>query len=77
MTPEETEVMRGQLSDILGQFRALAEVDADGAETTAHPTGAAGALRPDARSEGQGREQTLANAPNRHGEFVRVRAVLQ
>ena len=76
MTAEETEVMRGQLSDILAQFRALAEVDTGGVETTAHPSGAAGALRADLGSPSQAREQTLSNAPNRHGDFVRVRAVL-
>ena len=30
MSPEEIEVMRSQLSDILERFRALSEVDTDG-----------------------------------------------
>ena len=77
MTPEEMDVLRDQLSDILGRFKVLSEVATDGLETTAHPSGVVAALRPDVAAESQTREQTLANAPNRHGDFVRVRAVLQ
>lgn len=76
MTPEEIEVMRGQLSDILDRFNTLSEVDTDGVETTAHPSGVATTLREDAAEECQSQDDTLANAPNRQGEFVRVKAVL-
>ena len=77
MTPEEVEVFRDQLSDILGRFKVLSEVETEGVETTAHPSGVEAVLRLDVAAESQTREQTLANAPNRHGDFVRVRAVLQ
>ena len=77
MTPGEIEILRGQLSDILGSFQVLAEVDTEGVETTAHPAGAAGALRPDESSASQARDAALSNVPNRHGDFVRVRAILQ
>ena len=76
MTPDEIEVFRDQLSDILDRFRVLSEVDTDLLETTAHPSGVAATLRSDVAADSQAREQTLANAPNRHGDFVRVRAVL-
>ena len=76
MTPEEVEVFRGQLSDILTRFRVLSEVDTERSETTAHPSGVVAILRSDVAADSQAREQTLANAPNRHGDFVRVRAVL-
>lgn len=77
MTPDELEGFRSQLSDILDRFNVLSEVDTDGVETTAHPSDVAASLRADLGAESQTREQTLANAPNRHGDFVRVRAVLQ
>ncbi len=77
MTPEEMEVFRDQLSDILGRFKVLSEVETDGLESTAHPSGVEAVLRPDVAAQSQTREQTLANVPNRYGDFVRVRAVLQ
>jgi aspartyl-tRNA(Asn)/glutamyl-tRNA(Gln) amidotransferase subunit C len=77
MSPEEVEIMRGQLSDILERFRALSEVDTDGVETTAHPSGVASVLRDDVAEECQTQDETMANAPRRQGEFVRVRAVLE
>ncbi len=77
MSPEEIEVMRGHLSDILDRFRALSEVDTDGVETTAHPSCVVSVLREDGVEDGQAQEETLANVPNRQGEFVRIKAVLK
>lgn len=76
ISPGEMEILRDQLSDILARFEVLSEVDTESTETTAHPAGSVALLRSDSAADSQSRDQTLANAPNRQGDFVRVRAVL-
>jgi len=76
MTPEEIEVMRSQMSDILDRFKALSEVDTEGVETTAHPSGVVSVLRDDVSEQGLTQSEAMSNAPRTQGEFVRVRAVL-
>ena len=77
MTPEEIEVMRGQLSDILVRFRALSEINTDAVDTTAHPSGVTTALRTDKVNDPQSRETTMSTVPHQENEFVRVKAVLE
>ena len=76
MTDDEVEQMRGQLSDILEQFEALSGVDTGDLEPTGHSVDLLSVMREDAARPSLGREDALANAPNREGDLIRVRAVL-
>ena len=77
MTDGEVEQARGQLSDILEQFEALSRVDTGDLEPTGHSVDLLSVMRDDVARPSFSREETLANAPNRQGELVRVKAVLE
>ena len=77
MTDDEVEEMRDQLSDILEQFEALSRVDTGDLEPTGHSVDLLSVMREDVARPSFDREETLANAPNREGELVRVKAVLE
>lgn len=77
LSDQESEKMRVQLTDILGQFQALADVDTEGVEPTGHTTDASTVMRHDESHPPLDREVVLQNAPDRDGEFVRVRPVLE
>ena len=76
MTDNDLEIMRDQLSDILGHFEVLQQADTEGVEPTAHSADAISVMREDEARESIGIEDVLANAPHRDGDHVRVRAVL-
>ena len=76
MTDAEMELMRDQLSHILESFDALGQVDTDGVEPTRHSVDVDSVMRDDEVRDSLPREDVLANAPSREGDFVRVRAVL-
>ena len=77
MTDEEVERMRDTLSDILAQFEALREVDAGDLQPTAHSVSLLSVMRDDEAGDSLDRDEALANAPNRQGDLVRVKAVLE
>lgn len=77
LSDQESEKMRVQLTNILGQFQALAAVDTEGVEPTGHTTDANTVMRQDEPHPPLDRELVLQNAPDRDGEFVRVRPVLE
>ena len=77
MTDEELERMRDQMSNILGHFDALQQVDTEGVEPTGHSVGLESIMRDDEVEECTPRDEILANAPLREGDFIRVRAVLE
>ena len=77
MTDDELELMRDQLSDILEQFEALSRVDTGDLEPTGHSVDLLSVMREDMSLPSFDREDTLANAPNREGDLVRVKAVLE
>jgi aspartyl-tRNA(Asn)/glutamyl-tRNA(Gln) amidotransferase subunit C len=68
--------MRGQLSNILKHFESLSQVDTSGVEPTGHTTDAHSVMREDVPTPSLPREKVLANAPDKEGEFFRVRPVL-
>ncbi|MDA1347756.1 MAG: Asp-tRNA(Asn)/Glu-tRNA(Gln) amidotransferase subunit GatC [Chloroflexi bacterium] len=76
MTDAELELMRDQLSHILESFDALGQVDTDGVEPTRHSVDVDSVMRDDEVRDSLLREDVLANAPSKEGDFVRVRAVL-
>ena len=77
MTDDEIELMRDQLSDILAQFEALSGVDTGDLEPTGHSVDLLSVMREDVTRPSFEREDALANAPNREGELIRVKAVLE
>ena len=77
LSGQESEKMRVQLTNILGQFQALAAVDTDDVEPTGHTTDSNTIMRRDEPRPPLDRETVLQNAPDRDGEFVRVRPVLE
>ncbi len=77
LTDEEVEQMRGQLSAILKHFESLSRVDTADVEPTGHTTEAHSVMREDRVSPSLPRDRVLANAPDKEGEFFRVRPVLE
>jgi len=77
MTDDEVEQMRDQLSNILGHFDSLQELDTDGVEPTGHAADVETVMRKDRVAESIDRDDALSNVPRREGDFVRVRAVLE
>lgn len=77
VTEEEVERLTVQLSGILDHFAALAAVDTEGVEPTAHPLPLANVMRADEVQPSLSREEVLANAPMTEDGYIRVRAVLE
>ncbi|HEX6030601.1 MAG TPA: Asp-tRNA(Asn)/Glu-tRNA(Gln) amidotransferase subunit GatC [Tepidiformaceae bacterium] len=75
----EADVSRftAQLSGILDHFAALAAVDTEGLEPTAHPLPLANVMRDDEVAPSLRRDEVLANAPDQEEGYLRVRAVLE
>jgi aspartyl-tRNA(Asn)/glutamyl-tRNA(Gln) amidotransferase subunit C len=73
----EIDRLRGQLSDILGHFTALSQVNTDGVPPTAHTVAQCNVLGYDEALPSLKTEQVLSNAPDREGDFFRIRAVLE
>ncbi len=66
-----------QLSGILEHFAALASVDTEGVEPTAHPLPLFNVMRDDVVGPSLTQDAVLANAPESEDGFIRVRAVLE
>ena len=77
LTPADVERFAAQLSGILDQFAALAAVDTEGLEPTAHPLPLSNVMRADAVAESLTQSEAMANAPEAEDGFFRVRAVLE
>ena len=76
MADEEIEVMRDQLSNILAHFEVLQQADTEGVEPRAHSADVTSVMRDDEIGECLPLEDALASTPQRDGDYVRVRAVL-
>ena len=77
MSDDDVELMREQMSDILGAVGVLNQVDTDGVEPTGHSVDLVSVMRDDEVRPSTDMEDILANAPNREDDFIRVRAVLE
>lgn len=77
LTADEVSRFAAQLSGILDHFAALAAVDTDGIEPTAHPLPLANVMRADEARPSLAQADALANAPAQEDGYVRVRAVLE
>ncbi len=77
LTPEDVDRFAAQLSGILDHFQALAEINTDGVEPTAHPLPLSNIMRSDTVTPSLPQEEALANAPRAEDGYFRVRAVLE
>ena len=76
LTEAEVEEFTGQLSAILDYVEKLSELDTEGVEPLAHCLPISNVFRRDEIRESLGTEKTLANAPQRNGEFFKVPKIL-
>lgn len=77
LTPEELEQFREQLGVILEHAERVTEVAAEDVPPTAHPVPMANVFRPDEPRDGLDREEALANAPDREGDFFKVPPIVE
>ena len=77
MTEDELDVMRAQMSNILDSVAILNEVDTEGVEPTGHSVNIKSVMREDQIQDSLTQDETLLNAPQRDGSFIRIKAVLE
>jgi aspartyl-tRNA(Asn)/glutamyl-tRNA(Gln) amidotransferase subunit C len=76
LTEAEVEEFTGQLSAILDYVAKMNELDTDNVEPLAHCLPISNVFRADSVKDSLGTEKTLANAPQRDGEFFKVPKIL-
>ena len=76
LTEAEVEEFTGQLSAIIDYVEKMNELDTEGVEPLAHCLPINNVFRDDSIKESLGTEKTLANAPQRDGEFFKVPKIL-
>jgi aspartyl-tRNA(Asn)/glutamyl-tRNA(Gln) amidotransferase subunit C len=77
LTDDEVEKMSEQLSNILENFEILNKVDTDGVPPTAQPNALTNVLKDDVVKPSLPQDEVLANAPQRDGDYIRVKVVLE
>jgi aspartyl-tRNA(Asn)/glutamyl-tRNA(Gln) amidotransferase subunit C len=77
VTEEDVEKFREQLSNILENFEALQKLDTAGVAPTAQPVALQNVIMCDEVRPSMSQEEVLANAPQREGDFFKVKIVLE
>jgi len=77
LSEEEVKEFAGQLSAILDYMEKLNELDTTNVEPLAHCLPITNVFRADEVKESLGTEKTLANAPQRDGDFFKVPKILE
>ena len=77
MTDNELDLMRTQMSAILDSVAILNEVNTENVEPTGHSVDVKSVMRDDEKQDSLTQEETLLNAPQREGSFIRISAVLE
>ena len=77
ITDDDVEKFRVQLSDILGNFEALKQLDTTQTPPTAQSIPLENVMRSDVVERSYPVDEILANAPRREDDSFRVRAVLE
>ena len=77
LSDEEVERLREQISHILESFEMLQQVDTTDVPPTAHTIALENVLREDQAIPSLPVGEVLANAPDREGDYFKVRAVLE
>jgi aspartyl-tRNA(Asn)/glutamyl-tRNA(Gln) amidotransferase subunit C len=76
LSDAEVEEFTGQLRAILDYVAKMNELDTEDVEPLAHCLAISNVFRADFVKESLGTEKTLANAPERDGEFFKVPKIL-
>jgi aspartyl-tRNA(Asn)/glutamyl-tRNA(Gln) amidotransferase subunit C len=76
LSEAEVEEFTGQLSAILDYMEKMNELDTTDVEPLAHCLPISNVLRGDCVKDSLGTDRTLANAPQRDGEFFKVPKIL-
>lgn len=77
LSDDDVQRFTAQLSGILDHFEALAAVDTEGLEPTAHPLPLSNIMREDEVKPSLPQSEAIANAPLTEDGYIRVRAVLE
>ncbi len=77
ITEDEVEKMSEQLSNILENFEILNKVDTTGVSPTAQPNALTNVLKEDVVKPSLSQDEVLANAPQRDGDYFKVKVVLE
>jgi aspartyl-tRNA(Asn)/glutamyl-tRNA(Gln) amidotransferase subunit C len=77
LTQDEVEKMSEQLSNILENFEILNKVDTDNVPPTAQPNALTNVLKEDIVKPSMSQDDVLANAPQRDGDYIKVKVVLE
>ena len=77
LTDAELETMREQLNAILAHIDALKAVNTEGVEPTSHAVPQFNVMRDDEPRPCFPRDEMLANAPDRAGDFFRVPRIIE
>ena len=77
VTDADVENFREQLSNILENFEALKKVDTSGVLPTSQSIDLENVIMPDEVQPSLSSEAVLANAPQREGDFIKVKIVLE
>ena len=77
VTEADVEKMREHLSNILENFEALQKVDTGGVAPTAQPIALQNVIMSDEVRPSMSQEDVLANAPQREGDFLKIKIVLE
>ncbi len=78
LSDEEIERLRDEMAKLLGEVSVLQNIDTAGVEPTGHAVEQVHTvMRPDEPRPPLDREDVLANAPRRDGDFFRVQAVME
>lgn len=77
LSDDDVQRFTAQLSGILDHFEALAAVDTEGLEPTAHPLPLSNIMRDDEVKPSLPQSEAIANAPLTEDGYIRVRAVLE
>ena len=76
LSEQEVKEFAGQLSAILEYVEKLNELDTNNVEPLAHCLPISNVFRADEVKESMGTEKTLANAPQKDGDFFKVPKIL-
>ena len=77
LSDDEVAHFQVQLSEILDYFQRLREVDTEKLPPTARTLAMHNVMRDDEPRTSFGKEEVLANAPQREDDLFRVRAILE
>jgi aspartyl-tRNA(Asn)/glutamyl-tRNA(Gln) amidotransferase subunit C len=77
LTGDEVEKISEQLSNILENFEILNKVDTTDVPPTAQPNALTNVLKNDVVKPSMAQDDVLANAPQRDGDYFKVKVVLE